>query len=99
VAKAPPPPTTTTTAAPKPAAGPPRAGTASWYDQATGTCAHRTLPFGTRVTVTASNGKSVTCTVGDRGPFVDGFIIDLAHDDFVQLVPDTQGVVAVTIRW
>ena len=42
------------------------------------TAAHRTLPCGTRVRVTnKSNGQSVTVTVNDRGPFVDGRVIDL----------------------
>ena len=42
------------------------------------TAAHRTLPFGTHVTVTnKKNGKSVTVRINDRGPFVRGRIIDL----------------------
>ena len=41
------------------------------------TCAHRSLPFGTRVRV--STGKrSIVCRVSDRGPFVRGRIIDLS---------------------
>lgn len=41
--------------------------------------AHRTLPFGTRVTVkNLANGKHVTVTIVDRGPFVKG-IIDLSE--------------------
>jgi len=43
------------------------------------TAAHRTLPFGTRVLVTNhSNGRSVTVTINDRGPFIRGRIIDLS---------------------
>jgi rare lipoprotein A len=42
------------------------------------TAAHRTLRFGTRVTVThARNGRSVTVRINDRGPFVRGRVIDL----------------------
>jgi len=42
------------------------------------TAAHRTLPFGTSVTViNQRNGKSVTVRINDRGPFVRGRIIDL----------------------
>ena len=42
------------------------------------TAAHRTLPFGTKVTVTNKrNGRSVTVRINDRGPFVRGRIIDL----------------------
>lgn len=42
------------------------------------TAAHKSLPFGTRVHVTnKSNGRSVTVTITDRGPFVRGRVIDL----------------------
>ena len=44
------------------------------------TAAHRTLPFGTRVHITnPNNGKSVTVTINDRGPFTRGITIDLAR--------------------
>ena len=43
------------------------------------TAAHRTLPFGTRLTVTnPRTGKSVTVVVNDRGPFVSGGSLDLS---------------------
>lgn len=42
------------------------------------TAAHRTLPFGTVVhVVNTRNGRSVRVRINDRGPFVDGRIIDL----------------------
>jgi len=42
------------------------------------TAAHRTLPFGSRVTVTnPENGKSVTVVINDRGPFTRGVTLDL----------------------
>jgi len=42
--------------------------------------AHRTLPFGTRVRVTnLGNQKTVDVRIIDRGPFIDGRIIDLSH--------------------
>jgi len=42
------------------------------------TAAHRSLPFGTRVSVVNQrNGKSVVVRISDRGPFVRGRIIDL----------------------
>ncbi|MFT3731115.1 MAG: septal ring lytic transglycosylase RlpA family protein [Hyphomicrobium sp.] len=42
--------------------------------------AHRSLPFGKRVVVrNLANGKSVTVTIVDRGPFVKGRIIDLSE--------------------
>ena len=44
------------------------------------TAAHRTLPFGSRVTVTnPQNGKSVTVVINDRGPFTRGVTLDLSR--------------------
>jgi len=44
------------------------------------TAAHRTLPFGTRVVVhDLENGHEVTVRINDRGPFVEGRIIDLSY--------------------
>jgi rare lipoprotein A (peptidoglycan hydrolase) len=40
------------------------------------TCAHKTLPFGTRVAVTF-RGKRVIVTVTDRGPYGKGRVIDV----------------------
>jgi rare lipoprotein A len=43
------------------------------------TAAHRTLPFGTHVTVVnRTNGRSVVVRINDRGPFVRGRVIDLS---------------------
>lgn len=43
------------------------------------TCAHKTLPFGTMLKVTnQKNGKSVIVRVTDRGPYIEGRIIDLS---------------------
>jgi len=50
------------------------------YDQHKLTAAHRSLPLGSRVRVmNASNGRQVEVVINDRGPFVDGRIIDLSH--------------------
>jgi len=44
------------------------------------TAAHKTLPFGTRVTVhDLENGRDVTVRINDRGPFIEGRIIDLSY--------------------
>lgn len=44
------------------------------------TAAHLTLPFNTRVKVTnKANGKTVVVRINDRGPFVEGRIIDLSR--------------------
>ena len=49
------------------------------YDPNKFTCAHRTLPFGTRLRVTdARSHRSVTVVVNDRGPFTKGRVIDLS---------------------
>lgn len=41
------------------------------------TCAHRSLPFGTKLRV-SHGGRSVVVTVNDRGPFVRGRVLDLS---------------------
>jgi rare lipoprotein A len=49
------------------------------YDMHTLTCAHRWLPFGTRLRVTnLANGKQVVVSVTDRGPFKQGRLIDVS---------------------
>jgi rare lipoprotein A len=71
-------------------------GTASWYGEqfqgrqtASGepfdmhdfTAAHPSLPLGTFVKVTnLRNGSSVVVRINDRGPVVDGRIIDLSYN-------------------
>src|SRR5689334_10097862 len=43
------------------------------------TAAHRTLPFNTMVRVTnKTNGRQVDVRINDRGPFVQGRVIDLS---------------------
>jgi len=50
------------------------------YDMEQMTAAHRTLPFGTWVRVhDLDNNRAVDVRINDRGPFVDGRIIDLSH--------------------
>jgi rare lipoprotein A len=49
------------------------------YDQNAMTAAHRELPLGTVVRVTnLTNNESVLVRITDRGPFIDGRIIDLS---------------------
>ena len=47
------------------------------FDQNALTCAHRSLPFGTKLRVTHGD-RSVVVTVNDRGPFVRGRVLDLS---------------------
>ncbi len=49
------------------------------YDRNSFVCAHKDLPFGTKLLVTnLSNNKKVIVTVVDRGPFIRGREIDLS---------------------
>jgi rare lipoprotein A len=62
------------------------------------TAAHRTLPFGTRVRVTnVATGKTVTVRVNDRGPFIDGRVIDVSHSAAESLGMVGQGVAKVKL--
>jgi rare lipoprotein A len=70
----------------------PAHGVASFYTEGTKTAsgekfntldmtaAHPTLPFGTKLRVTnVASGKSVTVRVNDRGPFVQGRVVDVSY--------------------
>jgi rare lipoprotein A (peptidoglycan hydrolase) len=81
-------------------------GTASWYDMAgqRGACgkvlkgmyaAHRTWPCGTLVAVKRGS-RVVKVRVMDRGPFVSGWIIDLAPRAMRRIAGDA-GIVEVKI--
>jgi rare lipoprotein A len=48
------------------------------FDPMGATCAHRSLPFGALLRLTASDGTSVICRVNDRGPFVPGRELDVS---------------------
>ncbi len=62
------------------------------------TCAHRKLPFGTRLKVTnLENKKSVLVRVNDRGPHIKNRIIDLSYAAAKEIGMITQGVVKVKI--
>jgi rare lipoprotein A len=63
------------------------------------TAAHKSLPCGSKVRVTNKrNGKSVTVTINDRGPFVAGRIIDLSKAAAIQIDMTGSGVVPVTVE-
>ena len=56
-----------------------KAADGSVYDQNAMTAAHRELPMGSIVRVTnLTNNQSVVVRITDRGPFVDGRVIDLS---------------------
>ena len=57
-----------------------RTASGQTFDSNGYTAAHRTLPFGSKVTVmNPENGKSVTVVINDRGPFTRGVTLDLTH--------------------
>ncbi len=56
------------------------------------TCAHRKLPFGTKLKVTGVKTKKVVyVTVTDRGPFVKTKHIDLTRKAFMAVAPRSYG--------
>jgi rare lipoprotein A len=78
-------------------------GLASYYSYGAGahrgelTCAHRTRPFGSFITV-AYAGRSIRCRVADRGPFIRGRVIDLSVNAARALGMMKAGVVHVTLE-
>jgi rare lipoprotein A len=68
------------------------------YDQYDFTAAHRTLPLGTWALVTnTSNGHTVKVYINDRGPYVDGRVIDLSYGAARALGMIEEGTVPVHI--
>lgn len=89
-------------------------GTASWYGKqfhgrktASGerfntyalTCAHRTLPFGTRLKViNVNNGRETIVIVNDRGPFIRSRVLDVSLAAAEELQFIGQGTALVRIE-
>ena len=75
-------------------------GGASWYHAPTRqSAAMRVFDKGDMVRVTnLANGKSIEVVVADRGPYINGRIIDLSADAFVQIAPLSQGVTQVKVE-
>jgi len=89
-------------------------GIASWYgpsfqgrrtssgevfDMYKPSAAHRLLPMHTKINVTnLENGKSLTLTVNDRGPFVPGRILELSYAAAKALAMVDKGLARVLIR-
>lgn len=49
------------------------------YNKEALTCSHKSLAFGTKIRVTRlDNKKSVVVRVNDRGPFIEGYVVDLS---------------------
>ena len=64
------------------------------------TAAHKTLPFGTKVTViNLANRKRTKVRITDRGPFVQGRIIDLSKKAAKKINMIDAGVVPVELKY
>ena len=61
------------------------------------TCAMLEGDFGGYYRVTAENGRSVVCRLHDRGPYVEGRLIDLSEAAMRALHP-TAGLLNVTVK-
>lgn len=89
-------------------------GLASWYGQdfhgrktASGevydmyklTAAHRTLPLGTRARIwNVENGRSCIVKINDRGPFIEGRILDLSYAAALELLMAEKGIARIQIE-
>lgn len=94
--------------------GKPRKGKASYYgkkfhgrkmadgtpmDPNTNIAASRTLPLGTRARVTnLENGKSEVVEIRDRGPYIDGRIVDVTPKVAEKLGMKEEGIATVEVR-
>jgi len=97
-----------------PVAGMEEVGMASWYgaphhgrrtasgevyDMHQLTAAHKTLPFGTRILVTnRDTSQSAEVRVNDRGPFVEGRILDVSYAAGRLLGAVGPGIIPVRVR-
>lgn len=69
------------------------------YDKNALSAAHRTLPLGSRVQVTRlATGRSLFLRITDRGPFVDGRIIDVSREAARRLGFLEEGLAKVRVR-
>lgn len=85
-------------------------GICSWYDAPSGaptasgepfnpqamTAAHKTFPFGTRVRVNVDSSEAVV-RINDRGPFVEGRIIDVTPAAAAVLNITSRGVAQCSV--
>jgi rare lipoprotein A len=63
------------------------------------TAASKTLPLGVKAKVTnEENGRTVEVEINDRGPYVDGRVIDLSKKAAKKLDIEKQGVAPVTVE-
>lgn len=76
-----------------------RTANGEWYDMHLLTAAHRTMALPSYVRVTnLDNRRSVVVRVNDRGPFIDGRVLDLSLAAAEQLGMVRQGLAKVRIE-
>ena len=69
------------------------------YDMNGISAAHKTLPFGTIVRVIdRETGHSIVVRINDRGPFIEGRIIDLSKGAAEELGMVERGIIEVGLR-
>jgi rare lipoprotein A len=69
------------------------------YDMHQLTAAHKSLVFGSVVKVTRRDtGAGVTVRINDRGPFIEGRIIDLSYAAAKKIALDIDGIAPVKIK-
>jgi rare lipoprotein A (peptidoglycan hydrolase) len=76
-----------------------RTASGAIFDHSKKTCAAWGLPFGTRVRVTnLANGRSVICTVNDRGPSKKlKRLVDLTKSAFKEIANPKHGLIQVRV--
>ena len=75
-----------------------RAASGEVFNENAMTAAHRSLPFGTKLTVTDQRtGKHIQVTINDRGPFHGSRIIDLSKAAASELGFRNRGTTSVCI--
>ena len=63
------------------------------------TAAHRVLPLGTMIRVThLTNGRTVVVKINDRGPFIEGRVLDLSFAAALELEMVAAGTAEVMIE-
>jgi rare lipoprotein A len=69
------------------------------YDRGQLTCAHKSYPFGTLLRVTRLDTQnSVEVRVNDRGPYAEGYVIDLSYSAAEAIDMIKNGVVKVKVE-
>ena len=63
------------------------------YNMFTDSVAHKSYPHDTwAIVINLDNGKSILVRVNDRGPFIDGRIIDLSYSAFKKIADPSKGL-------